>query len=272
MALVLKRIHQGLLILDELQDERTHGNAFVASPLCLIGAIAFYVYFFKKLGPKFMENRKPYNVKNIMIAYNVLQIAFNAYLVLKCALVMARMKSLLCEDIDYSRTPESMNIVYISKCYMYLKLFDIGDTLFFLLRKSFRQISFLHLYHHSGMLTLVWIGFRHYGGGGSGQWIVLLNCAVHVVMFTYYLLTSIDSSWKNSFRFKRSLTQMQLVQFVCFILIFGNIAVYPTCNVNRFLALVFACQNVFMLFLFGEFYYTAYVKPRKIDTHSRKTQ
>lgn len=35
-----------------------------------------YVYF-AQIGPKLMENRKPYNIKKIIIIYNIVQIIVN---------------------------------------------------------------------------------------------------------------------------------------------------------------------------------------------------
>lgn len=48
---------------------------------------------------------------------------------------------------------------YVSKGIEYL------DTVFFILRKKFNQISFLHVYHHFTMFTLWWIGIKWVAGG-----------------------------------------------------------------------------------------------------------
>lgn len=37
------------------------------------------------------------------------------------------------------------------------KLSDLTETFFFLAKKSYRQISFLHLYHHVMVITAVWL-------------------------------------------------------------------------------------------------------------------
>jgi len=48
---------------------------------------------------------------------------------------------------------------FISKGVEYL------DTVFFILRKKFNHISFLHVYHHCTMFTLWWIGIKWVAGG-----------------------------------------------------------------------------------------------------------
>lgn len=49
--------------------------------------------------------------------------------------------------------------------YYFSKLIELLDTVFFLLRKKTRQISFLHVYHHSTMPILWWIGVKWVPGG-----------------------------------------------------------------------------------------------------------
>lgn len=39
------------------------------------------------------------------------------------------------------------------------------DTVFFILRKKFNQVSFLHVYHHCTMFILWWIGIKWVPGG-----------------------------------------------------------------------------------------------------------
>lgn len=48
---------------------------------------------------------------------------------------------------------------FISKGIEYL------DTVFFILRKKFNQVTFLHVYHHCTMFTLWWIGIKWVAGG-----------------------------------------------------------------------------------------------------------
>lgn len=48
---------------------------------------------------------------------------------------------------------------YISKGVEFL------DTAFFILRKKFNQVSFLHVYHHCTMFILWWIGIKWVPGG-----------------------------------------------------------------------------------------------------------
>lgn len=41
-----------------------------------------------------------------------------------------------------------MHVAYVGYSYLILKLIDYLDTVFFILRKKWAQVSFLHVYHH----------------------------------------------------------------------------------------------------------------------------
>lgn len=52
--------------------------------------------------------------------------------------------------------------VYI---YFLAKISELLDTVFFVLRKKERQISFLHMYHHTVMPMISWGATKYYPGG-----------------------------------------------------------------------------------------------------------
>lgn len=47
---------------------------------------------------------------------------------------------------------------------MTLKVVELIETVFFVLRKKDNQVSFLHVYHHVGTLMIVWMGVKFAGG------------------------------------------------------------------------------------------------------------
>lgn len=47
------------------------------SPVPLITVIIAYIYVIYKAGPQYMENKKPYDLKNVIAGYNVFQIVAN---------------------------------------------------------------------------------------------------------------------------------------------------------------------------------------------------
>lgn len=51
------------------------------SPIAMLTIIASYLTFVTKLGPWFMRDRKPFQLKFIMILYNALQVVLCFYIV-----------------------------------------------------------------------------------------------------------------------------------------------------------------------------------------------
>lgn len=94
--------------------------------------------------------------------------------------------------------------------YFLLKVADLLDTVFFVLRKKDRQITFLHLYHHTGMVVLTWAGTKWFPGGHS-VFTGFINSIIHVVMYGYYLLTAFSPAHKTNVWWKKYITQMQIV-------------------------------------------------------------
>lgn len=91
-----------------------------------------------------------------------------------------------------------------------LKIVELSDTIFFVLRKKFTHISILHVVHHSLVAWGVWIGLK-FGGGGHNAFFPLINCAVHMIMYAYYCLAALGPKVRPYLWWKRYLTILQMV-------------------------------------------------------------
>ena len=106
-----------------------------------------------------------------------------------------------------------------------------------MLRKKQNQVTFLHVYHHSGMVFLAWVGSKYFPGkffslllifllnniyflGGHSVFMGFINSFVHVVMYSYYLASSLSPKYKQNLWWKKYITQLQLVIFIYFFLLF----------------------------------------------------
>nr|CAI5855023.1 unnamed protein product [Callosobruchus analis] len=158
-----------------------------------------------------------------------------------------------CNPVDYSTSPRSIHLLRVYHLFFLTKLADLLETVFFVLRKRYRQVSFLHVYHHFGMFTMLWIAVKFFAGG-HGSWVGLVNSFVHVVMYTYYMLSAIDEKWKSNVTFKKFITQVQMIQFTIFIIIYGRLLLKDDCAYPKLCSYFFVPQNFFMLLLFGDFY------------------
>uniref|UniRef100_A0A6P7FC61 Elongation of very long chain fatty acids protein n=1 Tax=Diabrotica virgifera virgifera TaxID=50390 RepID=A0A6P7FC61_DIAVI len=195
-----------------------HDGYITASPYFLWGFVLTYIFIIKVLGPKLMRFRQPYQIKNLLIGYNFIQILVNTFLVYE---------------------------------------------VFFILRKKYQQASFLHIYHHAGIVCAAFLAFR-YDYGDAPMIVGSLNALTHVLMYIYYLLSAIDSRWSKYTTIKKSLTLLQIVQLNVILFSLAITKLIPECySVPTYSLVIWIFQNVFMINLFVRFYIKSYVNNQK---------
>lgn len=68
------------LIIAHFPDPRVNDWFLMSSPFPTLFMCLFYAYFVKVLGPKLMENRKPFQLKGLILGYNLAQVIFSTWL------------------------------------------------------------------------------------------------------------------------------------------------------------------------------------------------
>jgi len=218
----------------------------------LAGSLIYLLTIF--LGRKYMKSRSPIPLINFMISYNAYQILLNGWT------VYSFIRELVLNNYPiWGNTLESTNysmsfLIWIHYNNKYLEFFD---TFIMVARKSDRQVTFLHVYHHI-LLVWAWWAVCHFACGGDAYFGAMVNSFVHIIMYGYYLMSVVEipCPWK------KYITQVQLVQFV---LCFGSalycliIGTYPfyLCVLQ-----IYVMTN--MLVLFIKFYWETYfTSPKK---------
>ncbi|CAH0554794.1 unnamed protein product [Brassicogethes aeneus] len=259
MVLLLKKMYQWYFkVFKEYADPRADEYYLMAYSYGIFQMLFIslgYLYLIDYL-KKFMHNRPPYNLKSAILLYNGLQVCFNGYITYHAFFESLNL-SLYCSPINYSTEPRHLFVLKIAYFYFLTKILDTLDTIFFILRKKDSHVSFLHIYHHFGMINITWIGVKFLGGGHS-IFLGLINSFVHTCMYTYYFLSALDDKYKN-ISFKKTITQIQLIQHTLLILIYGFL-LFTDCSYPKFASFFFVPQCCFMVALFGEFYYRTYIK------------
>ena len=64
------------------------------------------------------------------------------------------------------------------------KVFDFADTFFIIMGKKWKQLSFLHVYHHMSVFSFYWLNAR-VNYDGDIYLTIVLNGAIHTIMYTY---------------------------------------------------------------------------------------
>lgn len=248
-------------VYEEVDNWLFMGNAWT-----VVSIVAFYLYFIFKLGPKMMENRKPFSLKYVMVAYNLYQVVFSLWLCSKLLTNIEAMKYLLfksCKPANNFMDTIRSTVNDGAWWYFFSKIVELLDTVFFVLRKKQNQITVLHVYHHANMVISTW-AYLKYIRGEQGVLVGCLNSFVHVVMYSYYLLAALGPSVQKYLWWKKYITKLQLGQFIIVIMYLSSL-IAMDCKMPKFLSVYMFFNAVIFLCLFTNFYRHAYIKRRIQD-------
>uniref|UniRef100_A0ABM0GNH4 Elongation of very long chain fatty acids protein n=1 Tax=Saccoglossus kowalevskii TaxID=10224 RepID=A0ABM0GNH4_SACKO len=190
-------------------DKRVENWFLMSSPWPTLAVILVY-YIFIWLGPKYMENREAYKLQTPMIIYNFSIMGLSVYIWCSCvySMYMAGYK-FSCTPVSYTYDTYDITIAAALWWYYFSKGIELLDTVFFILRKKNNQLSFLHVYHHSTMFILWWIGVKWVAGGQSTVG-ASINCFVHIIMYFYYGMSALGPRFQKFLWWKKYLTILQL--------------------------------------------------------------
>ncbi|XVF45745.1 hypothetical protein PTKIN_Ptkin02bG0231000 [Pterospermum kingtungense] len=135
------------------------------------------------------------------------------------------------------------------------KIVEFVDTLLIILSNSMKRLSFLHVYHHSMVVIMCYMCLD--SAQSSFSMVMFTNCVVHVVMYTYFFMTTIGMRPK----WKKFVTDFQLVQFWASFLIMAMLVFYhfTGAGCSGILSWCFnAAFIVSLLFLFSDFHAKSY--------------
>lgn len=231
----------------------------MGSPYPLMSLFAVYLWIVFKVGPEFMKNRKPFNLSNVTRIYNLFQVIGCLYLVTKAHDYGFSFKygwTCLGSPKAADKIPNNMMEIYnLYWFFILLRSSEFMETIIFVLRKKQNQVSLLHVYHHIAVVALLWI-FLKYSSGLMELFIGLLNSCVHVVMYSYYFLSSFESLKKLTSNVKQVITTIQIVQLV---VLFGHclMALASDCGATKMYFLQTA-NIAFLIVMFLKFYGKSY--------------
>lgn len=193
-------------------------------------------------------------IKGLQLIYNLVQCVLCSYMIY--ASVQEYVQSdyvLVCNTFDVNRPGMAtvLQVFYLSK------ILDFMDTIFIILRQKWRQLSFLHVYHHASIFLVYWLNFNA-GYDGDIYLTIILNSFVHLVMYSYYFLStlSIPVPWKNY------VTLLQMAQF----LVMNGQALYIImmgCPYPRNITIFYLLYIISLFFLFQNFYNQTYSESKK---------
>jgi len=227
--------------------------------------IALGYFLFVVIGSSIMKaGVAPIDPYPIKFFYNVSQIMLCAYMTIEAGLLAYRngYSFFPCNSFDSTNGPVAnlLWMFYVSKAW------DFWDTIFIVLGKKWRQLSFLHVYHHLSIFMFYWLN-SHVNYDGDIYLTIMLNGFIHTVMYTYYFICMHTRDPKTGkslpIWWKSSLTGLQLVQFVT-MMSQGSTILYKQCSgVPLRVSALYVVYILSLFVLFLQFFIASYIKPSK---------
>lgn len=216
-------------------------------------------------GTRIMSGKDACNLSATKRIYNLVQISL-------CGAIFWRLLPyFVSSEYSYGIGLEPSQIIeFWVFVYYCSKILDLGDTVFMVLEKKSRQLTFLHVWHHASIIPLFAYYLSAGLGAGSVSTLPLLNSGIHVLMYSHYLFVTLAPNIRPWW--KPILTLLQICQHIC-------LMVYMILNMRYGRREEFSPQ-VFMigmlwglsiLALFGNFYVQQYLSSSKRQSRPAQT-
>lgn len=262
MTLVCGMIYLTYIMAQDMHDKllQNKGASNPIKGVWLVGPLFFSAFYLQVIyfGKKYMAEQKPLKIKPFVFTYNLYQCLLNLWTVIEM-IREVRSNNHFTSAWGNSAQPDNIKGFRISLLvWMHYnnKFVELLDTLWMILKKKDKQISFLHCYHH---ILLIWVWFIccRIEPGGDSYFGACVNSFIHVLMYGYYTMSllQIPCPWK------KWITNCQMLQFaVC--LTHASYVFYKG-NMPWELSAAQAFVMVNMLVLFGHFYIKTYLSGDK---------
>lgn len=223
-----------------------------------------YLYIVLKAGPDFMRDRKPYDPKIAIRLYNLLLVIINTYLFI--GTITSFNYGADFWGCGIALTTEKRSIMlHWGHMFFHTRYLEFFDTFFFILRKKQSQVSFLHVFHHGIVPTLMYIGLKFYPVPFNAL-LPMTNMFVHIIMYAYYGLATFGPGIQKYLTWKKYLTTMQISQFALVLIHCSQpllFAGYPQCKFPTGLIIINTCIGFTFLMLFLSFYRQTYMQAKR---------
>lgn len=241
-------------------DPRVEDWFMMSSPWPSL-VICLLYFAIVKMGPTIMANRKPVEMRNVLLIYNLCMVCLSTYCFLEFNLSgWFAGYSLQCQPVDYSRSPQAVRMAKVCWWFYFSKFIELLDTIFFIMRKKFNQVSFLHVFHHGIMPFSWWFGVK-FVAGGFGSFHGMLNSFIHLVMYTYYGLAALGPKYQKYLWWKKYMTTMQITQFII-VTLHSVQLLFIECSYPKLFVYWIGLYAVVFMAMFANFYRQAYKKPK----------
>jgi len=220
--------------------------------------LAYIVSIF--VGRSIMQNRQRFELKTFSLLHNAVLILLSLYMCVE-TLRQAMILEYSIFGNGAEPVPKAMPLARVLWVFYFSKILEFVDTWIMILNKNDRQISFLHVYHHS-TIFIIWWAVIFYAPGGETYFSAAQNSGVHVLMYTYYFLTTLGVSVP----YKRYITQIQMLQFALNLVQSLYCITHDTPYYPKFLGYLLFFYMLTLLALFYNFYRKNLAASKKVKS------
>mmetsp|Transcript_18553 Transcript_18553/g.25819 ORF Transcript_18553/g.25819 Transcript_18553/m.25819 type:complete len:269 (-) Transcript_18553:171-977(-) len=179
-------------------------NLFLLVPIYAV-AVPYLQRMYHIDTPK-EKQHKIKGLKMVMLVYNVLMslFSFGCFAGMAWVVLVNQKGQIKVQDCgQYNRDPLFRIVV---KLFHWSKYVEFLDTLFLII--NYKQVSWLHYFHHCG--AAINVGILQRSGIEAAWMFVSLNSFVHTIMYAYYGLSILGIKFKA----KSIITSIQIIQFI----------------------------------------------------------
>lgn len=257
----IERYSFDLTDVDKQFQEYWHYSVYAAVAYLIL------IYVFKK----FMENRKPFELRGPLIAWNGFLAVFSilgAYRAVPAFIQLAQKSTLretMCFTGWYDANPEG----FWSVLFVLSKVPELVDTFFIIARK--RPLIFLHWYHHTTVMMYSFYLYRDRLAGGT--YYGTMNYTVHAIMYTYYCLRACKIRVPRFIAMIVTFLQLSQMFVGVWVTLYlwgelGN----EDCKIHGYNLLAASAMYSTYLYLFAEFFVKAYITGGSKKGDTKKTK
>jgi len=262
-------------MMDNKSDPRVADFMMMSSPWLSLFICVLYVVAVEWLLPCFMDKRPAMEFRRLMIVYNFFMVLLSGYIFMEFGLTgWFGRYSFRCQPVDYSNDPMALRMVNVCWWFYFSKFIELFDTVFFVLRKKYSQVTFLHVFHHGIMPVSWWFGVK-FVPGGFGTFHAWLNSFIHFMMYIYYGMSAMGPQYQKYLWWKKYMTSMQITQFLLVCVHTVQLFFLADCHYPIMFGYWIGLYAVIFLVMFADFYVKSYrkpaapgAKPLTVDSHT----
>jgi len=162
-------------------------NSNLHVPIIIISIYLISIPLLKR----FMKEREPFQLNNILMAWNLFLCIFSLFGAIRVVpemyynLVNYGFHFTICQSalLGYGNGPSGFWLLL----FILSKTPELTDTVLIILRK--KPVEFLHYYHHATVLFFCWHTWAILQP--LGLWFASMNLVIHTIMYFYFFLTTL---------------------------------------------------------------------------------